>query len=306
MTGRFFSGHESWVFRADTLEQLCGFHTELVGQVLSSSDALEYLLYSPLREASAGPFGLAGGSGSHALAVTRDRFIISRDPHQPQLPRSVREVPFASIVTVEVGEALTLGWFVVRFAAAGRLASETVFFQSSGINLFRDAVRVWRRNGVSVAAHDLSSSDRRGIWDHVPAYLRTQVEPLILEGEDPQAVLTMDETWSPATAHRLPTCLSAVALCIASNRGCLLVQSERPPRPGILVFAVNVTCVDRQAVRNIRIACDDSHPDLLTLVFELDSESVGRQVQLPLGRTPPEVVERFLADARRDDRARGR
>ena len=38
---RFFSGRESWVFRADALEQLCGFHPELIGQVLSSDEVPE-------------------------------------------------------------------------------------------------------------------------------------------------------------------------------------------------------------------------------------------------------------------------
>jgi hypothetical protein len=300
MTRRFFSGRESWVFRAHALEELCGYHADLMGQVLSDSEPLEYLLYSPLREVDAGPFGLTGPSGSHALAVTRDRIIVSRDPHQPGRPRTVCEVPFASILTVELGEALTLGWFVVRFAAAGQLASETVFFQSSGIEHFRAAERAWRANAIPTAARDRDADTWEGICAQVPPYVRNQLAPLILEGERPQAVLHVDETWCPAGGRRT-TCASAAGVCALTDRACLLVQSERPYQPDALVFAVSATCLDRRVLRNVALVKNDSlSPELLlTLVLDIEIECVGHQVKMPIGRPTPGALEGFLAEARR-------
>ncbi len=299
MTQRFFSGRESWVFRADALEELCGHHPDLVGQVLSAGEPLEYLLYSPLREVDAGPFGLKGPSGSHALAVTRDRLIVSRDPHQPGRSRTVCQVPFASILTVELGEALTLGWFVVRFAAAGQLASETVFFQSSGIEHFRGAVRAWRASGIATADSRRYAEGWDGICAQSPPYVRNQLAPLILEGERPQAVLHVDETWYPAAGRRT-TCASAAGVCAVTDRALLLVQSERPYQPDALVFAVNATCLDRRVLRNITLARNESpSSELLTMALDIQVESVGLQVKMPVGRPAAGALEGFLAEARR-------
>ena len=70
MAGRFFSGRECWVYRAQTPSELCGHHPELIEQALCG-DEPEYLLYSPLRETNRGPFGLSGPQGSHAVALTK-------------------------------------------------------------------------------------------------------------------------------------------------------------------------------------------------------------------------------------------
>jgi enolase len=246
-----------------------------------------------------GTFGLKGPSGSHALAVTRNRFIVSRDPHQPGQPRTVRQVPFASILTAELGEALTLGWFILRFAAAGQLASETVFFQSSGIEHFRGAVRVWRANAMPAGARDPHTEAWNGICAQSPPCVRNQLAPLVLDSERPQAVLHVDETWYPAAGRRT-TCASAAGVCAVTDRALLLVQSERRHQPDALVFAVNATCLDRRVVRNIALARDESpSPELLTLVLDLAIESVGHQVKMPVGRSAAGALECFLADARR-------
>jgi hypothetical protein len=300
VTSRFFNGRESWVFRAHALDELCGHHPDLVEKVLPPGEAITYLVYSPLRKVDAGPFELRGPGGSHALAITRDRIIISRDPHQPGLPRTVCQVPFASILTIELGEALALVWFVVRFAEAGKLASETVFFQSSGIEHFRGAVQAWRANGIPTAASDRDADAWESICAQAPPYLRNQLAPLILEGERPRAVLKIDETWCPTAGHRIPTCASAAAACVITDRACLLVQSERPYQPGALVFAVNATGLEHRALRAITLTKDGARfPELMTLVLDTQIESVERQVKLPVGRTSSDALDRFLADARR-------
>src|SRR5712692_5028150 len=91
--------------------------------------------------------------------TTRGHYAARRADGQPlSTPRSIRCnrnatdrssnkcIPFANILDIKVGEALTLGWLVVRFVTQERVAEETIFFQSSGIDHFRAAVRAWRRN----------------------------------------------------------------------------------------------------------------------------------------------------------------
>ena len=257
-------------------------------------------MHSPLREAIVGPFGLTGGSGSHAFVVTRERFIISRDPHQAHPPRSVCQIPFANILSIEVGEALTLGWFVARHVVADNVAVETVFFQSSGIDLFRHAVRLWRAQAVpGAAANDLLNACSDIYAKSPPPYLRNQLVPLILQDERPHAVWLVDECWSRTAALHGLTCAAAPAVCMVSDRGCLLVQRERPPQPGTLVFGVDATCIDRRTLRDIRVAKDEAlHAECLTLTLDLETASARHEVRLPVGRAPLAVLERFVADAR--------
>jgi hypothetical protein len=138
MSPRIYSGRECWVYRASEPDELCGHHPELIGQALRG-DPPDHLLYSPLRESNRGPFGFAGPSGSHAVALTARSLIVSRDQHRRATVPSVRSIPLASILTIAIGEALTLGWLAVHYAAESRLETEIVFFQSSGIEHFRHA-----------------------------------------------------------------------------------------------------------------------------------------------------------------------
>lgn len=299
MPDRFFSGRESWVFRAHALDELCGHHPDLIGQALPLDEPISYLLYSPVREVNAGPFGIKGIGGSHALAVTRDRLIVSRDPHRAGFARTVSQVPFASIFTIELGEALTLGWLVVRFAAAGQAASETVFFQSSGIEHFREAVRAWRAAAMPATMSGRQSADWPVICAQSPPYIGNQLAPVVLEDEQPRAVLQVEETWWPSAGRRPSTCASAAGLCAVTDRGFLVVESQRPARPGDLVFAVNVVCFAPGSVRNLSAITNSSVlSDPTEVVFNLDVDSVRYEVKLPLGRAAEDAVSCFVNQSR--------
>lgn len=276
---RFFSGRESWVFRAASVDELCGFHADLVAQALRPHERLRYLLYSPLREAEGGPFGIADGSGSHALAVTDERVIITRDPHRPRFSRTVRSVSFSHIFAIELGEALTLGWLVLLFASDDRVASETVFFQSSGIHLFRTAVRLVRRNGTATGRIDPQTAEWERLLAPSPLFLRNQLVPMLLEDERPECVVHSDERWT--ASGRSTRCVSPHGVYAVTDRAMLITESERPGQPGTLVFAVRVVNVPRQVIRGARIISHDpSDARIARLVVQSEAQGIRHQIQL--------------------------
>jgi hypothetical protein len=75
------SGREPYVFRVEKPEDLRGLHicvhADLMERALRCDEELLYLLYSPIFEAKKAPFGLQASPASHAVAVTKRRFIIS-------------------------------------------------------------------------------------------------------------------------------------------------------------------------------------------------------------------------------------
>jgi hypothetical protein len=277
---RYTSGRESWIFRAERAEQLCGHHAELMNDALAPGEGLRYLLYSPLRETNAGFFGVDATSGSHALAVTDRRFVLSRDPHDDAKPRSVSAVPFEAVLSVEIGQALTLGWFVLCFAQDGSVAMETAAFHSSGIGHFQAAVRAFRSR--SVASPPDRYHRRAGkVLAKVPAYLWHELKPLLLPGEPPRMVLASRETWAPlGRSGARQRCISPWLVCVVSEGAVLLVENERPRRRGALAFAMHVTCLDRRAVTRAHVVQDESGFE--GLLFEAEAQGVRRALRFPL------------------------
>lgn len=254
MSQRFFSGRECWVYRANALAELCGHHPDLIDQALRGAEP-DYLLYSPLRETDRGPFGLEGRSGSHALALTEKSLIISRDHHRVDERRMVLEIPLTSVLTIALGEALTLAWLVIRFAADEQLSSEIVFFQSSGIEHFRELVRRWLRRLPPVPSHGRVAENRRCALADSPPYLGSQVEPLLRNADD-AFVVNASEAWS---VGRTRICLAPSTLIAVTGREVIIAESERPCRQGLLVFGVNVTCIPRWLVESATLLMAGSH-----------------------------------------------
>lgn len=301
MAPRFFTGRESWVFRADAIDQLCGHHAELIGEAVTVPERVDYLVYSPRRDAGLGPFGLRLRSGSHALAVTESRLIVSRDAHQPEHPPTIRAVPFADVLAVELGEALTLGWLVVRFNDGGQTASETIVFQSSGIEHFRAALRAWRQRAAPGTTGNPSRDAWQSLFTSSPAYLRSQIAPVVLDGERLDAALLGAETWS-APSRRRRTCVTAPAACVVTNRGLLMAQSEPPYEPGALVFAVNVACVDLRAIRSASARAVDEHGrPVATLVLDTQAGMATHRIVVPLGGRSVEDLETAIEHVMRTE-----
>lgn len=283
MTPRFTSGREPWVFRALSPEHLCGYHPELISEALGEDEPVHYMIYSPLFEVAGGRFGARGPSGSHALAVTSNRLLISRDPHDAGAPRSLRAIPFERVRWIELGQALALGWLVIWFFSDGLLQSETVFFPSSGIHHFQAALRVFRMRGPEPA-----SPARDPVWEDAsrsaPAYLRHGLEPLALEDERALVVFQSSERWGTEGRGRRPRCVCPAGLCVLSDRALLWLESERPSRPGALVFGVNATIFDRQDMREVSLGTRTEHGvTVRTLALDVRAEHgdvIRREVPL--------------------------
>ncbi len=255
MRPRFTSGREPWVFRALSPEQLCGHHPELISEALVGDEPVHYMLYAPLVEAKGERFGARGPCGSHAVAVTSRRFLVARDPHQPGVSRSLRAIPFDRVQWIELGQALALGWLVISFLSDGVLESETVFFPASGIHHFQAAVRSFRRRGPG-ASSSAVHPDWQGVSQGAPPYLRHGLEPLALEGERPLVIFQCGERWGTEGngRRRRPRCVCPAGLGVLTDRGLLWLESERPSRPGELVFGVNATVLDRQDIAEVSLA----------------------------------------------------
>lgn len=299
MTGRFFSGRECWVFRAAGPGELCGHHADLVARTLGHDEPIGYLLYSPRREATGAPFGVRDGGGSHALAVTDRRFIVSRDAHLPGRPPAVRGIPFADVLAVDLGEALTLGWLLIRFAVRGDAAEETMFFPSAGIDHVRAAVRAWRASAGLLAARPCPDRAWEPVWSRTLPWLRSQVAPLLL-GEAPRAVLHVAETWHRASSRRSPVCVAGAGLCAVTDSAVVLALGDRPDRPGALALAVQVTCLDRRSIRRAEVVAPRAAAGAGTLLaFDVRVGAVEQRVTMPLGRRAAVDLEGLLLELRR-------
>jgi hypothetical protein len=59
----------------------------------------------------------------------------------------------------------------------------------------------------------------------------------------------------------------------------MVAESERPPRPGMLVFGVNVICIPRRAIAQIGLRLpDDPDDSVVELTFMLTADGVRHQV----------------------------
>lgn len=290
MTGRFFSGNESWVFQADHVEELSGHHAALVGQALHADERPRLLVYSPRREVGAAPFGLQVHCGSHALALTDRRLIISRDPHRLGCAPGVVAVPLGNVLALEIGEALTLGWLLVGSRQGDGVRRDSIFFPSTGIGLFHLAVRALRAGASQNRSHGVGEA----WWPAtatIPPYLLSQMAPLISTHERLLGLVVGQETWRTGRRAR-PVCSAVSTLCVVTDRGVLVAGSEPPPERGALAFAVNVTSVARSAIQRAVVSCDGGSPPITTLVLALQNGAAVDTLEFAIGgRRAPDVEE---------------
>jgi hypothetical protein len=257
---RWTSGRECWVFRAETPDELCGHHPRLIGSALAPREPLHYLLYSPVFDAKDGPFRVGGAPGSHAVGITGSAVLVSRDPHAEELRQSITTIPLDAVSGVEIGCALALGWFVVRYAGPRGPASCPVLFRGQGIEHFRAVVRAYRRRGREERAPSDARLGWPKVWQNVPTYIRTELEPLLEETEQPLAVLRTPERWTEEKRwwSRRPVCASAAGLLVATSHGLLWAASEPRATPDGFSFGVNVTVVRPELVRGAAIGSRES------------------------------------------------
>jgi hypothetical protein len=298
MTPRFASGREPWVFRALSPEHLCGYHPELIAEALADDEPIHYMLYAPLVQAEGGPFGVRGPYGSRAVAVTSRRFVISRDPHQAGAPRSVRAIAFDHVRWIEIGQAVALGWLMIWFSSDGLLQSETVFFPASGIHHFQAAVRSFRRRGPEAGSAGLLRPGWEDASRGAPPYLRRGLEPLALDGERPLLVFQSGEGWGTQSRgrRRQPRCVCPAGLCVLSDRAVLWLESERPSRPGELVFGVNATIFERKDISEVSSGtqADQGVPFRTVILGVRGAQGEVIRKEIPVDERWAAVAEQFV------------
>ncbi len=139
------SGKEPYVFRAEGPEGLIGVHAGLIASALRPEERIHYLLYAPIRRAEKAPFHIQADPGSHAVAVTGHRFLISRDLHDEVSAPSIQSIPFSQVLCVEIGSDLLLGWLVISFESEGTVSRSSLLYTSTGSHHFESVVREYRR-----------------------------------------------------------------------------------------------------------------------------------------------------------------
>lgn len=295
------SGKEPYVFRADGPEGLIGVHAELIASAVEPGEKIYYLLYAPIRKAGNAPFDIQAEPGSHAVAVTDHRFLISKDFHDEEAPPSIRSIPFDRILRIEVGSALLLGWFVVTFEDDGVLSKSSLFYTSTGSHHFEAAVREYRRlTGKTPAFSNETAIGWHAVWRLTPHSQIDFLKSLITDEERPVNILRFRETWMKVKKSDKKICLTTEGVILATDRrGCLHVTEEKPISPGILAYGINAFCFPIDIVRSALIVKgekDNLAPGILRI--ELERTSVLVNHDLPLAQESFESAKEWLEHLR--------
>jgi hypothetical protein len=293
---RWTSGRECWVFRAETPDELCGHHAELIGSALTPGETVQYLLYSPLCEARDGPFNVGGVPGSHAVALTTMRLLVSHDPHSDRGGRSVRAIDLGAVDSLEIGGALTLAWFVVRYSGPAGPASCPVLFSAHGLDHFRAIVRAYLDRRPHAPAVDASALRWPGVLRETPAFLASELAPLTRDMDPPLEIVRTPERW---TRERRPwgsraVCLSAMGLLAATPLGLLCAASEPPTSPGGVSFGVNVTAVRSDRVASAFVSSRTVNGTAVSLLrVHAGAASGGTELEVPFDERDRASAERL-------------
>jgi hypothetical protein len=287
MRGVPSSGRESYVFQANKPQGLLGVHADLVEKALRPEEGLLYLLYSPIYPERKGPFGLYATPASHAVAVTKHRFIISENRHTEGITPTVQSISFDQVLYVELGNALILGWFSIEFVADDKPSCTTFFFPATtGMKHFGILVRKYRsttcRSWQQLPVDD--AMDWTDIWQHTP---RTEVDhlmPLILKEEFPLSMLRSSELWIYRKRRwkSIPVCLSINGIFVLTSAGFIYAKEEAPVSPNVLSFGVNISCIAFDALKSARLHEKRLYGRLLTfLQLEIAREQVSVDFDIP-------------------------
>ena len=213
------SGNEPWIFRASHREELVGSHRSLMASALAVGEPIHYLLYSPSWPGRGGHFGIGGLPASHAIAVTDRRFIVTRDTHDGS-PPSTTSIPFDTILLIEKGAALLLGWLVICFAHESAPHAITILHRTTGVHHFDEAIRRWRAS-LPVIEHAPSLPPDEH-WKSVPRFLYYEIEPVLLEEERlPRVEKTSGRCCSQSRGES-PRVTIAVKSSASSTRSCAM------------------------------------------------------------------------------------
>ncbi|MGO8990970.1 MAG: hypothetical protein ACLQGU_12430 [bacterium] len=284
MRGVPSSGRESYVFQANKPRGLLGVHADLMEKALRPEEGLLYLLYAPIWPEKKGPFGLYATPASHAMAVRKYRFIISENRHMKGIAPTIQSIPFDQVLYVQLGSALSLGWFAIQFVENEKPFCSTLFFTVTGMEHFETVIRKYRR--VTGANDDRfpKKIDWVNVWRRTPMTQVDRLRSLVLKEELPFSMLRSSELWILRKRRwkSIPACLSTNGILVSTNFGIIHATDEPCVRPKIFSFGVNVSCIPFDALKSTRIIQKwiyGSH--LYVLRLEMGSGPVIADYDLP-------------------------
>jgi len=251
------TGKKPYVFRAEKPGHLPGVHADLMRKTLHRDEGLLYLLYSPIFPEEKDPFGLCTTPGSHSVAVTKHRFIISEDRHIEGIVPTVQSIPFDHVFYAELGNALFFGWFSIQFVVDNKASRTTLFFPATtGMKHFGIALRKYRNmTGPAYDRLSVDTIDWADIWRHTPKTEVDHLKPLIIKEELPFNMLRSSERWILRKGRRksVPAYLSTNGILVSTNFGFIHATDEPCTRPEIFSFGVNVSCIAFDGLKSAQL-----------------------------------------------------
>jgi len=251
------TGKKPYVFRAEKLDDLPGVHADLMRKTLRHDEGMLYLLYSPISPEENGPFGLSATPGSHSVAVTKHRFVISQNQHRKGSVPTIQSIPFRRVLYVELGNAVFFGWFSIQFVADDKPSCATLFFPATtGMKHFGIAVRKYRNmTGPAYDRLSVDTIDWADIWRHTPKTEVDHLKPLILREELPFNILRSSERWILRKRLRksIPVYLSRNGILVSTNFGLIHATDEPCTRPEIFSFGVNASCIAFDGLKSAQL-----------------------------------------------------
>jgi len=306
------SGRESYVFRVDKPDDLhefhIGVHADLMEKTLRHDEELLYLLYSPIFPEKKGSFGLHATPASHAVAVTKNRFIISENQHMKRIAPTIQSIPFDRVLCTQIGSALSLGWFAIQFGENEKPFCTTLFFTVTGIEHFEALIRNYRRMAVSNRGRVPLKKEWVDIWRRTPMTQVDRVRSLVTKEELPFNSVRSSERWRLEKKRwkSIPVCVCTNGILVSTDFGFIHAADESCIRPNIFSFGVNVSCIPLDALKSTRILqkwMDGNH--LYVLRLEIGRGPVVVDYDVPFdgnSLNDAEALVRFLAQNIRTER----
>ncbi len=243
-------GKEPYVFRTEKPEGLLGVHADLIAGALTPEEKLYYLLYAPIRQTDQVRFGIEAEPASHAVAVTSKRFIVSKDHHVGGIPPTVETIPFSTVIRVEYGNALLLGWFVIHHVAEGVISRVSMTYTATGNQHFASVIREYRRLTLGYSTDPVSAENPLwiGIFGQTAKPQLEMLKPIITEGERPSHVFRSSEIWGAGKKRRRKACLATEGIFVATDHGLIHAIDDHALSPKMLTFGVNICCIPMDAL----------------------------------------------------------
>lgn len=265
------SGKESYVLKMQSPQDLFGVHADLIERALLPGEKILYLIYVPIWDSAKALYtvpifpvslwegeinllGVHAYPASHGVAVIDHRFLISEDRRTKGILPSVRVIPFAQILRIDLGSDLIKGWFAIHIVDKGQwLSFAMLFTTTTGIGHFQSALNEYRQ-----AIRKPQTNPHAGaipwpeVWQKIPPLQRERLKPLILEDEQATDFIPTQEIWGQEKRgwRHVPVCWVSKSIFLSTNLGFLYAIEEPPMRPHMVSFGIDIALFPWERVRS--------------------------------------------------------